>query len=245
MVRQLVNGVVLAALAFGPLSAPSHAQTTEEVARKWRVAVWAKAGYQRPSGEFARNLPSDLPELVNFVSQFRVDPAMLWGGGVEVRFPSTSITASLGWEVSGVANAVGTLGICNVLGGPICEPTLAPTRFQSLMADVRFLMRRRSDRIRPFFLAGTGLRQMSIDAPSCDQTGDALLICQFAVALYEDPSPHGYLRLGLGLEVAAGPLLLDVGGSVGLGQYAGGDDRTTSNWYNEIRIETSAGLVVY
>ena len=245
MAGQLINGALVAALALGSLGAPAHAQMMEET-RNWRVAVWAKAGYQRPSGEFARNLPSDLEELVNFVAQFRVDPAMLGGGGVEVRFPATSISARLGWEVSGVANAVGTLGICHVLEGPICDPTLAPTRFQSLMADFRFLMRRRSDRIRPFFLAGTGIRQMSIDAPSCDgKSGDALLICQFSVALYEDPSPHPYLRLGLGLEVPAGPLLLNVGGSAGMGHYAGGDDRTTSNWYNEIRFEASAGFIVY
>ncbi len=244
MARQLINGALLAAMTLTPLGAPADAQTMDQT-RSWRVAVWAKAGYQRPSGEFARNLPSDLEELVNFVSQFKVDPAMLGGGGVEVRFPATSITASLGWEVSGVADAVGTLGICNVLQGPICDPTLAPTRFRSLTADFRFLMRRSGDRIRPYLLAGTAIRQMSIDAPSCNQTGDLLLICQFAVALYEDPSPHGYLRLGLGLEVARGPLLLNLGGSAGMGKYVGGDDRTTSNWYNEVRFEASAGFLVY
>ena len=247
MARQLINGVLLAAVAFAPLGTPAHAQTpgVQDAPRSWRVAVWVKGGYQLPSGKFAQSSESDVPELVNFQSQFRVDPATLAGGAIEVRFPSESMAVRLGWERSGVADAVGRLGICNVLEGPICEPLLAPTQFQALMGEFRFLMRRSGDRLRPIFLAGAGIRDMDIDSPTCNQTGEALLICQTIVVLYQDPSPHGYLRLGLGLEVAPGPLLVNMVGSVGAGRYAGGSERTNGTWYNEVRFELSAGFVVY
>lgn len=227
--------------------APSHAQipVAGDGGRSWQVALWMKGGYQAPSGKFAQTRASDIPELENFTAQFRVDASPLVGAAVELRFPAHGMSTRLEWERSGVADAVGRLGLCNVLEGPICDPELAPTQFQALLLDFRYLMRRREDAIRPFFMAGGGLREMAIAAPACDRSGEAQRICQTVVALYQDPSPHSYWRLGLGLQAMPGPLIVDVAGSVGTGLYSGGTARTEGTWYDEFRLEVSAGFVVY
>lgn len=247
MARQLIKGVLLAAAAFATASTPLLAQVpgVQDAARSWQLAVWFKGGYQQPSGDFAQTQPSDIPGLANYLSQFRVEQAGLMGGGIEVRIPSQSMAARIGWERSGVADAVGRLGICNVLEGPICNPLVASAHFQAITGDLRFLMRRSANRVRPIFLAGAALRQMSIDAPACDPNAEDPRICPTIAALYQDPALHPYARLGLGLEAAPGPLVLNALASIGTGRYSGGNERVNGQWYYEVRIEVSAGYVVY
>ena len=245
LASQLARGVLLTAIAFALVSAPLRAQMPGNGARSWRVAAWVKGGYQQPGGTFAQSQPSELQELQNYLSEFRVDPASLMGAGIEVRFPEQSMGVRLGWERSAAADATGRLGICHVLRGPICEPEVASAQFQTITGDFRFSMRARDNRIRPLLLAGVAIRQVSFDAPTCDLSVDDPLICQTIVALYDDPVPHGYLRLGLGLEATAGPLLLNAVSSMGTGRYGTGKERVHGHWYNELRFEVSAGYVVY
>lgn len=245
MARHLTRGLLLTAIAFALVSAPLLAQAPGTGARAWRVAAWVKGGYQQPGGVFAQSQPSELQELQNYLSEFRVDPSSLVGAGVEVRFPRLSMGVRLGWEQTAVADATGRLGICHVLRGPICEPQVAPAQFQAITGDFRFSMRRPSDRIRPLLLAGGAVRQAAFEAPTCDLSADDPLICQTIVLLYDEPVPHAYLRLGLGLEATAGPALLNAVASMGTGRYGTGRDRVNGQWYNEIRFEVSAGYVVY
>lgn len=245
--RQSIKRVLLGSMAFAAASTlmPAQSLGAQEGARSWRVAVWLKGGYQQSYGNFAQSQPSDIPELQNYLSQFRVEPARLVGAGVEVRFPAQGMGARVGWERSELADAVGRLGICNVLEGPICKEELAPSQSQALMAEFRFLMRRPRDRIRPLLLVGGGLREMAIDTQPCDPSAEDPLICRTIVALYEEPVPHAYFRLGLGLEMAPGPVVLNAVGSVGTGRYGSGTDHVHGQWYNEARFEFSAGYIVY
>lgn len=247
MARQSINRVLWGAMAFAAAGALLPAQTLEaqDGVRSWRVAVWLKGGYQHPNGNLAQSQPSDIPELQNYLSQFRVDPARLIGAGVEVRFPAQSMGARLGWERSEVADAIGRLGICTVLEGPICEPAVAVAQFQALTAEFRLLMRERRDRMRPLLLVGAALRETAIDAPACDPNAEDPRICETIVALYDNPVPHFYLRLGLGLEATPGPLVLNALASVGTGRYGSNTDHVHGQWYNEFRFEISAGYVVY
>lgn len=247
LARPSIKPVLLGAVAFAAAGAllPVAELEAQDAARSWRVAVWVKGGYQHSNGNFAQSQPSDLEQLQNYLSQFRVEPVQLVGAGIEVRFPEQSMGARLGWERSGVTDAIGRLGICNVLEGPICEPEVATAQFQSLMAEFRFLMRQQRDRIRPLLLVGAGFREMAFDSPACDPNAEDPLICRTIVALYDNPVPHGYLRLGLGMEASPGPLVLNVVGSVGTGRYGSGVDHVHGQWYNEMRIEASAGYVVY
>ena len=242
-IKRVLLGVTLFAIA-GALS-PAQRLAAQDGARPWQVAVWLKGGYQQSYGNFAQSQPSDIPELQNYLSQFRVDPAGLAGAGVEVRFPEENMTARLGWERTGVADAIGRLGICAVLQGPICKEEVAPAQFQALMAEFRILMRQSRDRVRPIFVAGAGFRASTFEVPSCDPNADDPLICRTIVALYEDPAPHGYLRLGLGLEVTPGPLIVNALASAGTGRYGSSTDHVHGQWYNEIRFEVSAGFIVY
>lgn len=247
MARQYTKCVLLTGTALALLSAPLLAQTPGEGdgERAWRIAAWVKGGYQQPGGILAQSQPSELEELQNYLSEFRVDPASLMGAGVEVRFPGPSIGVRLGWERSTVADATGRLGICQVLQGPICEPEVAPVQFQTFTGDFRFSMRRSSDRIRPLLLVGGAVREVAFDAPTCDLNADDPLICQTIVLLYQDPVPHAYLRLGLGMEATAGPMLLNAVASMGTGRYGTSTERVHGQWYNEVRFEVSAGYVVY
>lgn len=243
----MIRSVLPAAIAFAALTVPPLAQTTaaQDGERSWQVAVWMKGGHQLPRGTFAHFQLSDLDELANYLSEFDVDPANLVGGGVELVFPEQSIATRIGWEMTTVSDATGQLGLCAVFTGPICEPEIAPTRFQALMAETRFLMRQSGDRIRPLLMAGAGVRGMSFDSPECNPNAEDPRICQTIVALYEKPSPHPYLRLGLGLEVSPGPLIFNVVGSVGTGRYLGPNERVKGQWYDEVRFELSAGYIVY
>lgn len=247
MARQLMRGALLAAMAFAPASTALLAQVPETGGggRDWHVAVWAKGGQQLPSGVFAHFQLSDLEELANYLSEFRVEPATVLGGGIEMIFPSQSIATRVGWESSTLTEARGQLGLCNVFTGEICEPEIAETRFHALMADTRFLMRRPRDRIRPLLLAGIGFRAMSFDAPTCDPGAADPRICQTIVALYESPPPHVYLRMGLGLEVQPDPLVFNVVASVGTGRYLGPNERVKGQWYDEVRFEASASYIVF
>lgn len=245
MASQLARGVLLTVIALVLVSAPLLAQTPGTGARPWRVAAWVKGGYQQPGGTFAQSQPSELQELQNYLSEFRVDPASLVGAGIEVRFPGPSMGVRLGWERSAMTDATGRLGICHVLRGPICEPEVASAQFQTITGDFRFSMRARGDRIRPLLLVGAAVRQVAFDAPTCDLSVEDPLICQTIVALYDDPVPHGYLRLGLGLETTAGPVLLNAVTSMGTGRYGTSRERVHGQWYNELRFEVSAGYVVY
>ena len=247
MARQSINRALLGVMAFaaaGALLSPQRLEA-QDGARSWRVAVWAKAGYQHPNGNLAQSQPSDIPELENYLSQFSVEPARLVGAGIEVRFPVQSLGVRLGWERTETADAIGRLGICSVLEGPICKTEVATAQFQAVVAEFRFLMRQRGDRIRPLLLAGAGLREMALDSPACDPNADDPRICQTIVALYENPAPHGYLRLGLGLEMTPGPLVLNALSSIGTGRYGSNTDQVHGQWYNELRFEISAGYVVY
>ena len=168
------------------------------------------------------------------------------GAGVEVRFPLQGIGVRIGWERSELADAIGRLGICNVVEGTFCqEEEVAPSQSQALMAEFRFLMRQPRDPIRPLLLVGAGMREMSIDAPLCDPGAEDPLICQTIVGLYENPVPHGYFRLGLGLEMSPGPVVLNAVGSVGTGRYGSSTKHVHGQWYNEARFEVSAGYIVY
>ena len=247
MARQSIKRVLLGAMAFVAAGAllPAQRLEAQDGARSWLVAVWLKGGYQQPNGNFAQSQPSDIEELQNYLSQFAVEPARLVGAGIEVRFPAQSMGARLGWERSGVADAIGRLGICTVLEGPICEPAVAVAQFQALTAEFRLLMRKRGDRIRPLFLTGVALRETAIDAPSCDPNAEDPRICETIVALYQSPAPHGYLRLGLGLEATPGPVVFNALASVGTGRYGSSTDHVHGQWYNEFRFEVSAGYIVY
>ncbi len=247
MASQSVRAVLLGALAFAAVGAPESAQrlAAQDVARPWHVAVWMKGGHQQNFGYFAQSQPSDIPDLQNYLSQFRVEPANLVGAGVEVRFPEQSMGVRLGWERSAVTDAIGRLGICNVLEGPICEPEVATAQFQALMGEFRFLMRQRADPIRPLFLVGASMREMAFDTPACDPGADDPLICTTIVALYDNPVPHFYLRIGLGLEATPGPVVVNFTGSAGTGRYGSGTAHVHGQWYNEFRFELSAGYVVY
>ena len=242
-IKRVLPGIAAFAVACALL--PAERLEAQDGARSWRVAAWAKAGYQHPNGNLAQSQPSDIPDQQNYLSQFSVEPARLVGAGIEVRFPVQGMGVLLGWERTEVADAVGRLGICSVLEGPICEPAVAPTQFQALTGEFRFLMRQRGDRIRPLFLVGAALREMAIDAPACDPNADDPLICRTIVGLYEKPAPHGYLRLGLGLEATPGPLVLNALATVGTGRYGSSTDHVHGQWYNEFRFEISAGYVVY
>jgi hypothetical protein len=230
-----VVGVVLPVQGVGAQDAP----------RTWRVAVWLKGGYQQNYGIFAQTQPSDIEDLQNYLSQFRVEPAQLVGAGVEVRFPEQNMTARLAWERTGMTEAPGRLGICRVLEGPICKEEVADAQFQSLMAEFQILMRQRRDRIRPVFLIGTGFREAALSPPQCDPDAPDPLICRTIVALYDNPAPHVYLRLGLGLQMTPGPLILNAMTSVGTGRYGSSTDYVHGQWYNELRFEFSAGYIVY
>ena len=247
MARQSIKGVLLGAIAFAAAGTlvPVERVEAQEGARSWRLAVWLKGGYQQSNGYVAQSQPSDIPELENYVSQFRVDPASLVGAGVEVRFPAQGIGARLGWERSTVSDAIGRLGICNVVEGPICEPEVAEFQFQALLAEFRFLMRQPRDRIRPLLLLGTGIREMAFDTPACDPNAADPLICQTIVGLYENPVPHVYYQLGLGFEATPGPMVLNAVGTVGTARYGSTTDHVHGQWYNEFRVELSAGYIVY
>ena len=247
MSNQSIKRVLVGALAFAAAGAllPVGELEAQDGARPWRVAVWVKGGYVQPSGEFAQSQPSDIEELQNYSSLFQVDPARLVGAGIEVRFPRQSMGARLGWERTGLTDATGRLGICKVVEGNFCEPQVATAQFQSLIGEFRFLMRQPRDRIRPLLLVGAAIREMAFEAPACDPNAEDPLICRTIVALYDDPVPHAYLRLGLGLEVTPGPVVLNAVGSVGTGRYGSGVDHVHGQWYNEARIEVSAGYVVY
>ena len=247
MAREPIKRVLLGAVVFAVAGAlpPTQELAAQEGARSWRVAVWLKGGYQHSYGNFAQSQPSDILDLQNYLSQFRVDPAGLAGAGVEVRFPEQNMTARIGWERTGVAEATGRLGICSVLSGPICKAEVADVEFQAIMVEGRLLMRQRRDRVRPLFAIGAGLRQSTFDVPACDPNAADPLICRTIVALYENPAPHAYVRIALGLEATPGPLVLNALASAGTGRYGSNTDHVHGQWYNEIRFEVSVGYIVY
>lgn len=216
--------------------------------RPWQVALWLKGGYHASDGTLANNSPSDIPGFGLLETVAEMNSALVYGGGVEVRFPAEEMTVRLGWESLSGAEVVGRIGVCAIAVGDLCEPRVAVADVWTVSSLARVVSGNRGSPIRPVIRAGVGLRGFSYTTiPQCPgrSAGNLAMVCRAIVELYEEPGIQLRLRLGLGLQADVGRLVLEAAGDVATGRYSGGSERTNGNWYHDLRAELSTSTSIF
>lgn len=242
---------IIALAAFSALSfAPGMGQgmaAQETPARSWRLGLWMQTGYQRPSGRFATNTPSDRPALglLNAVAEF--GGSRIFGSGVELDLPDSRFNVRAGWETTAGAKVVGSLLLCDIADGDLCrEVAAAPVNMRGLLVEGRSTRAGPGRRFAPVLSLGLGARWYEFSVPDCSgRSGEPRLVCDAITDIYRDPKAHLVLRLGLGLRAHLRGLRAELGGSAGTGRFSGGAGRTEGNWYQDLRINLSVGAVVF
>ena len=249
---RLVRGL-LAVLALVLLPAPgASAQEEQEEAegRPWQVALWMKGGYLVSTGRMANNAASDNPDLRLLETVSEMNPAMLYGGGIEVRVPAHDFTIRVGWETQRALEdeeVTGQIAVCSLFEGPICEPRHIPADIRTLSTSLRLVSGNPEKTLRPVISAGVGMRSFAFTLPQCPplEEGDSHRVCRAIVDLYEDPKPHTLLHVGVGLQAALSRLVVEVGVNGSTGRYLGGSARTDGNWYHVLRFELSTSARIF
>ena len=245
----LVRGL-LAVLALVLLPASGASAQEEAEGRSWQVALWMKGGYLVSTGRMANNAASDTPELRLLETVSEMNPAMLYGGGIEVRVPARDFTVRFGWETQRALSdeeVTGQIAVCALFEGPICEPRHVPADIRTLSTSVRLVSGNPEKTLRPVISAGVGMRSFAFTLPQCPplEAGDSHRVCRAIVDLYEDPKPHTVLHAGAGLQAALNRLVVELGINGSTGRYQGGSARTDGNWYHVLRFELSTSARVF
>ncbi len=234
-----------------PLAAQQPAGASDPVpgaaTRAWTAGLWLGGGHSWPTGHLAKNSASDNPNLALLEVVSDLNPSRVLGGGIEVRFPEREISARFGVEHSLDADASGSVAICNLFSGELCEPITVGATLRAATASIRALTGSAGQTVRPVLSAGIGLRAFDYELPSCPpvSTADESLICEAVSDLFRDPSPHAFLRVGVGFEGGAGPLRLALDAIGTTASYQGGANRTDGTWYHDLRVEMSSSLAIY
>lgn len=253
MANRIPAACVVAIATLAPVLFPGHvlaAQGEQDSpeGRPWQVALWLKGGYHASEGTVANNSPSDIPGLGLLETIAEMNSALVYGGGVEVRFPAEELTVRLGWESLSGAEIAGRIGICSVAAGDLCDPVVAPADVWTVSSLVRVVSGNPDAEVRPVIRAGVGLRGFAYPTvPECpDRSAGAIaLVCSAIVDIYEDPGVQLRLRLGLGLQATVGRFVLEAAGDVATGRYNGGSERTNGNWYHDLRAELSTSTLIF
>ena len=239
----------LAAVAVALVLAPGASAQEEQEAqgRAWQLALWMKGGYQISSARMANNAASDVPELRLLETVAELSPAMLYGGGFEVRLPTRDFTARVGWETLREGEVTGQIAVCELFEGPLCEKRYVPADIWTLSTVFRLVSGSPGQVIRPVISAGVGMRGFAFTLPQCPPAseGDLHRVCEAILDLYEDPKPHSILFAGIGGQTALDRLVFELGVNAATGRYAGGSARTDGNWYHVLRFELSTSARVF
>lgn len=240
--RATVLGLALLVGAVESVAANPHQQ-----GRSWSVAAFASGGYQWPTGRLAQNVTgNDDPNLGLLETVSELAPSPAWAGGIELGLPPQGVLFRLGWMSTTGAEVTGRLGVCTLLRGELCAPVAAPVTVREAFLDVRLLRGRSEAPIRPVVSVGIGLRRYSYIVPTCPLSiGDARLVCLAITDLYTDTSDHFVLRFGLGARVRWGPAFVELGGGGSTGRYSGGSGRAHGSWYQDFRVESSIGAILF
>jgi len=239
---------MLGALHVAPGMSP-HASAQEPPTGSWRLVLWAHTGYQYPGGRFASNSPSGTGTgplgILDAFAEF--GGSQMHGGGVELAPPATDISFRAGWETTVGAKATGSLGICALVGGAVCQEEVAPLAMRGVVLEARTSRADSQRRLASVIGLGIGLRWFGFSVPDCTgKSDDALLICDAITDLYREPRSHFVLRLSVGLQAhLTGPLLAELGGSAGTGRYRGGARESNGLWYHDLRINVSVGVALH
>ena len=240
---------MLAVLALALVPAPGASAQEEQEAqgRAWQLALWMKGGYQISSARMANNAASDTPELRLLETVAELSPAMLYGGGFEVRLPTRDFTARVGWETLRQGEVTGQIAVCELFQGPLCEKRYIPADVWTLSTVFRLVSGGPEKMVRPVMSAGVGLRGFTFTLPTCPPSSevDSHRVCEAILDLYEDPKPHSILLAGIGMQTALDRLVVELGVNGATGRYAGGSERTDGNWYHVLRFELSTSARIF
>ena len=247
-----IGGLVALLAALVAVTDPTPATARQAVdrlgdngsPRSWQISVWAQAGYQRPSGKFAKNSASDTPSLQIVETVAELGPSPVVSGGVEVLWPASGVGVRIGWETTTDAEAVGQIGVCRLVEGTLCREEVAPVDLRGFVSQLRLLRGNPERPLLGVISGGVALRQYTFDIPSCsDPRGtDARIVCEAITDLYQNAGSHIVLRGGVGLQGRTSRFVSELTASAGMGRYSGGGGRTNGNWYVDLRLELSAGL---
>ncbi len=226
----------------GPLAAQE-----EPAARGWSLGLWAGGGYQWPTGRLANNAASDNPNLQLLETVADLNPSSVMAGGIELRVPRQELSVLVGIEATTGAEVTGQVAICDLVGGSLCVPEVAPARIRAVTSAVRMLAGNPLGTVRPVFTGGLGVRRFDFDIPDCPprSSDDAALVCWAITDLYRDTQPHYFLRGGVGIQGGSGPVSLSIEALGTTGRYRGGAGRTDGNWYHDLQIRISSGVSLY
>lgn len=218
--------------------------TRSQTTRSWQIDLWAQAGYQRPSGKFAKNSAFDTPSLDIVETVAEVGPSPVVSGGVDVHWPASDVGVRIGWETTIGAEAVGQIAVCRLVEGTLCREQVAPVDMRGFVSQLRLLRGSPERPLRGVISGGVALRQYTFDVPSCSDRGgtDARIVCDAITDLYRNAGSHVVFRGGVGLQGRASRFVSELTASAGMGRYSGGGGRTNGNWYVDLRLELSAGV---
>ncbi len=226
--------------------ASAQAQEPPE-GRPWQIALWLKGGYQISSGTMANNAASDVPDLRLLEAVAEMSPAMVYGGGLEVRVPAHDFTARVGWEALREGEVTGQIAVCELFAGPLCEKRYVPADIWTLSTVFRLVSGNSDNMVRPVISAGVGMRGFSYTLPQCPppSDGDLHRVCEAILNLYESPKSHSILLAGIGLQTTLDRLVVELGVNGATGRYAGGSARTDGNWYHVLRFELATSARIF
>lgn len=246
--RHLRYSIALAAfatLAFAPgLRQGASAQGAPT--SSWHLGLWAHTGYQHPSGRFATNRPTEVRELQLLEAIGRFGASRVIGGGVELAPPARDFNLRVGWETTTGAEATGSIAICDVAEGTLCQEEIAPLDMRGLLLEGRSIRGGPEKRFAPVVLLGFAARWYAFSVPDCaGKSGDPKLVCDAITDIYRESKTHLVLRMGLGMRAHLGGLWAELGSSAGTGRYSGGAGQTEGQWYQEVRINLSVGATLF
>lgn len=244
--RHYIALAAFATLALAPGMRQGASAQEAPKTSSWHLGLWAHTGYQHPSGRFATNKPTEVRELELLEAIARFGASRLIGGGVELAPPAQDFSLRVGWETTTGAEATGSIAICDIADGALCEKEVAPLDMRGLLVEGRSIRGGPEKRLATVVLLGFGARWYAFSVPDCSgKTGNLKLVCDAITDIYRDPKTHLVLRLGLGMRAHLGGLWAELGSTVGTGRYSGGVGQTEGLWYQEVRINLSVGATLF
>jgi len=207
----------------------------------WTFRGTAEAGVFRSTRDLGKNV-GDLQEFEILQVRARMEPATVYGGGVEAVAPDGRTMFRVLFRGTFNGTATGSVPVCDLFEqtSSDCDPRVVDATMASFLGEVVFLQGTPGDKLRQNFIIGAGLRSYQFTADACDPdvTNPVLYqICELILPIYEDQSPvQPFAEFGFGLMYGTGPIDAFVRVLGIVGSYQGGSGSAEGGYQTDVTL---------
>lgn len=226
--------LVSTALALSFVPTTLHAQLGD-----WTFRGTGEFGIFFSTRDLGKSV-GDIPELPALQIKGRMDPAPVFGGGIEAESADTRLLLRAVVRSTMGGTASSQIALCSLTTGELCVPRVVDVRMTTFTGEVVFVQGSAEDRLRHSFVLGAGLRSYDFTAEACDPDSsnpDVFVVCELATDLYQDQAKvQTFIQFGFGFAwtSASGAITAFARVNDVVGKYNGGSDRSDGDFQNDV-----------